>query len=825
MSGHADARSLGDRGLVGSTLDALRQNLRYAARMLRRSPGLTLIAGFALTIGIGLTVTIFSFVYGVILRGLPFDEPQEIMYLQRSHLERGIPRMDVSIHDYHDWRAQQRAFGELAAFYSRTVNISGTEKPERFAGAFMTANAFRVLRVQPFLGRLFRDGEDQPGAEPVILIGYRMWQERFAGDPAIVGKTIRANGEPMTVIGVLPDRFEFPFEQQVWLPMRLDPLAIPRGTGTTVQVFGRLLPGVSQDEANTQINAIARRLQLEHPETNAGIGATMGPFVRQILLDQGVELLWAMLGAVFLVLIVACANVTNLLLSRAAARSKEVAIRTALGASRWRIAFQFLTEALALAFVGAVLGTGVAWEGVRLLSAAMRRDGIPFFVDIRLDGVALLFVLGTTLATTLVVGLLPALQASRADVAEVLKDDTRGSSSFRIGRISKAIVVLEIALSCGLLVGAGLMIKSVTKLRTVDYGFDAERVFTARIALPETKYADGASRLRFYEDLHTRLAALPGVDAATLGTTLPAAVPMLRDRLALDGQVYAKETDQPQTGAGTIAPGYFAAFGVTLRRGRDFSTADRDGALPVAIVNESFARRFLPDRDPIGQRIRMGGPDTKEPWRTIVGIAPDLYVSGPNNKEPDGLYVPMAQSPQRLLSMALRTRGDPLALTASVRQIVTAMDADLPIYYVQSLTVAISGETWFYNLFGAVFMIFGFVALFLACVGLYGVMAFSVSRRTREMGIRMALGAQARHVVRLIMRQGLVQIVIGLVLGLSFAALVSKSVSILLFQVNPRDPMVFVTVIVTLLLTGIVACFIPARRATRVDPLVALRSE
>ena len=818
-------------------MDFLRHDLRYAARLLRRNPALTLIAGIALTLGIGLTTTIFSLVYGVILRGLPFEEPQEIMHLSRSNLKRDVKRMEVTIHDFHDWRAQQRAFGDLAAFYTTTVNVSGTEKPERFSGGYMSANAFRVLRVRPVLGRTFRDGEDRPGAEPVIVLGYSVWRDRFGADPNIVGRMIRANGEPVTVIGVMPDRFAFPFMQQVWLPLRLDPVAIPRGEGQTMHVFGRLRPGVSIGEAAAQLSAIARRLELEHPATNEGIGAVVGPFVKEVLVDEGVEILYVMLGAVFLVLLVACANVANLLLSRGAARSKEVAIRTALGASRFRVAAQFLSEALALAVVGGVLGTGVAWVGVRLLDDAMTREGIPFFVDIRLDGVALLFVLATTLVATLAAGLLPALQASRAGVGEVLKDDARGSSSFRLGRVSKAIVVLEIALSCGLLVGAGLMIKSVTKLRTVDFGFEMTSVFTARIGLPEGKYADSASQLRFYEELQSRLAALPGVEAASLGSALPAAASLRRDRLALDGRAYATERDYPLTGAGVVAPGYFAAFGVAPRRGRDFSSGDREGTLPVAIVNESFARRFFPDRDPVGQRIRMGGPGTKEPWRTIVGVAPDLYVSGPDNNEPDGIYIPMAQSPQRFLSVALRTgcphapRGhpaggcDPMALTATVRETVTAIDADLPIYNVKSLPEAIHDQTWFYDVFGVVFMIFGFVALFLASVGLYGVMAFSVSRRTREVGIRMALGAQGRDVLGLILRQGFIQIAVGLFLGLSLAAGLSRLLALLLFQVDPRDPSVFGGVILTLFLTGVAACLIPARRATRVDPMVALRSE
>ena len=804
---------------------SLRTDLRHSLRLLLRNRGLTLVAGLALTLGIGLTTTIFSLVYGVVLRGLPFPDPQEIMHVGRTHVARGVPRMQTSIHDYHDWRAEQRAFGDLGAFHIGTVNVSGTEKPERFPGAYVTANTFRLLRVQPILGRTFRPEEEGPAAPAVIVIGYAMWRDRFARDSSVVGRTIRANGEPATIIGVMPEKFAFPWVQQAWLPLRLDPLAIPRGEGQKLDVFGRLRPGVSLAEARTQMEAIAARLARAHPASNDGIGVEVGPYVRQILLDQGVAILYTMLAAVLLVLLVACANVANLLLSRAAARGREVAIRVALGASRLRIVMQFLGETLALACIGGLLGTGLAWVGTGMLRDAMKREGIPFFVDIRLDGAALLFVLATTLVSTLVAGLLPAVQAARADVGSVLKDETRGSSSFRIGRISRAIVVLELALSCGLLVGAGLMIKSVTQLRTVDFGFETEHVFTARVTLPEARYPDSASQRRLWQELHARLAALPGVEAASLGSALPAANSLRRDRIALDGRAYAREQDYPLSGAGVVAPGWFATFGVAPRQGRDFSSLDRETTLPVVVVNESFVRRFFAGKDPIGQRLRVGGPESKEPWRTIVGVVPDLYASGPDNNEPDGLYVPMAQSPQRIMSIALRTRGDPMALTASVRDAVTGVDGDLPIYWVEPLTEAIHDETWFYDVFGVVFMVFGFVALFLAAVGLYAVMAFAVGRRTREVGIRMALGARGRDVIGLVLRQGLVQIAIGLVLGLSFAAMLSNSVSILLFQVDPRDPLVFAVVVVTLLGTGAAACLVPARRAARVDPLVAIRTE
>jgi predicted permease len=799
-------------------------SLRHAARMLRRQSGLTIVAGIALTLGIGLTTTIFSFVYGALLRGLPFPDADEIVHLERDHLARGVRSMEVTIHDFHDWRAEQRVFRDLAAYYATTVNLSGAEKPERFAGAYMTANAFDVLRVRPLLGRTFRPGEDRPGAEAVIVLGYAAWKDRFGADPRIVGRTVRANGEPATVIGVMPEHFGFPVVQQVWLPMRLDPLAIPRGEGQTIEGFGRLRAGVSVAEASAQMNAVARHLQRAYPATNEGIGVVVQPFVRYVVSDAGAAFLYTMLGAVFLVLLVACANVANMLLSRAVVRSREVGIRTALGASRARVVAEFLTEALALAAVGGVLGTGVAWVGVRYFNDALTRLGAPFFIDVRLDGAALLFVLATTVVTALVAGLLPALQASGADVAGVLKDETRGTSSFRLGRMSRAIVVGEVALSCGLLVAAGLMVKSVARLGTADYGFERAHVLTARVALPEAQYPDAASRLRFFETLQARLAALPGVEAASLGTALPAVDEFRRDPVEIEGRAYATDREQPLTGSSVVAPGYFAAFAVGVRRGRDFIAGDRDGTLPVAIVNEAFARRFLAGDEPIGRRIRLGA-EPHPAWRTIVGVAPDLYASGTGNKEPDGVYVPLAQSPQRLLRIALHTRGAPLPLVAAVRDAVGALDADLPIYRVDSLAGALDGATFFYRLFGTVFMIFGGVALFLASVGLYAVMSFAVGRRGREMGIRMALGARPRDVLALVLRQGLLQVGIGLLLGLGLAAVVAQRLSILLFDVGPRDPAVFGAVVPTLLLAGIAACLVPARRATRVDPLVALRRE
>jgi putative ABC transport system permease protein len=805
-------------------MESILRDVRYGSRSLLKSPALTGVSILALTLGIGLTTTMFSIVYGALMRGLPFERSDRIMHLERNNLSRGQESLEVPIHDYVDWRAQQRSFEGLAAFYTGTVNISGTEKPERYDGAFITANAFRLLRTRALLGRTFREGEDAPGAEPVIVLGYALWRDRYAGDRNIVGKTVRANGEPMMVVGVMPEKFEFPIRQAVWIPLRMDPLKLKRGEGMTLEVFGRLKDGVTIDQAVLEMNGIAKRLAIEYPDANEGVGAVVKPYTEEYIGEEPRTLLLTMLGAVAFVLLIACANVANLLLGRAAHRSKEVGIRTALGASRRAVIFQFLTEALLLSVSGAVLGIGIAYAGVRLFNASIADSNPPFWIDIRLDPLALLFVLAIALMSSLVAGLLPALQASRVDINEILKDESRGSSSFRIGRLSKVLVVFEIALSCGLLVAAGLMIKSVTRLRHIDLGFTTTDVFTARVGLPEAEYPSDTSQVQFFDELAGRVAALPGVTSAALTTNLPALGPDQRS-FAREGVAYAKKQDYPRARRIAVSPSFFATFGARLREGRGIAEQDRKGSLPVAVVNGSFVKKHFGGESPLGRRIRLGEGDSEEPWMTIVGVAPDLHAGEADNKDPEAMYVPFAQQPARFVSVVARTRGAPGELTPLVRDAVAAIDADLPIYFVRSLADAIARTTWFYRVFGTIFMIFGFVALFLASIGLYAVMAFSVARRVREMGVRMALGAQSGHVIRLIFRQGFLQIAIGMAFGLALAAGVSRLLSIVLFEVKPLDPATFASVVLVLSASGLLACLVPALRATRVDPIVALRTE
>ncbi|HSA57334.1 MAG TPA: ABC transporter permease [Gemmatimonadaceae bacterium] len=804
-------------------MQGMLRDVRYGFRSLVKSPGLSLVATIALTFGIGLTTTMFSIVYGALMKGLPFPDGDRIVDVHRNNPTVGARRMGVPISDYVEYRDQQQTLEAIGAFYTGTVNVSGTGEAERFGGAFVTASVFQVAPVRPVLGRTIRVGEDVAGGPRVAVIGHGMWQRRFGGDPGVIGQILRANGVPFTIVGVMPEGYLFPDDASIWLPLQLDPVATPRGQGQWLSVVGKLKPGVTFDQAALDMDRVARRLQEAYKETNEHIGASVLPFVEAHLGPEPRQLLYTMLGAVFFVLLIACANVANLLLDRAAHRTKEVGIRTALGASRSAVVRQFLTEALLLSAGGAVFGTLLAGVGIGIFNRAIVDSEPPFFIDIALHPPVLLFVIAVSVVATMLSGLIPAYQSSRSDINEVLKDETRGSSSLHIGRMSKALVVFEIALSCGLLVASGLMIKSVTKLRTMDPGFRTANVFTARLGFPST-YTDTMMQRQFHEQLRQRLAVLPGATNATIMSGLPG-VGSNGGNFTIDGATYAADRDVPSASWSSVSPGYFETFDVGALRGRVIGESDRADGLPVAVVNQAFADRYFPNEDAIGRRIRRGGRTSEAPWLTIVGVVPTLYSGDPDEPRRPAYYVPLAQSHSNFVSLAVRTTGEPLALTPAVRQAVATLNADIPIYWVYSMEEALARPTWYIRVFGTMFMIFGIIALFLASVGLYAVMSFSVSRRIREVGIRMALGAQGRDVMRMIFRQGAWQLGVGMVLGLALASGVATLMQVILFDVQPRDPSIFGGVAAVLALAGLAACLVPARRATRVDPLVALRAE
>jgi predicted permease len=811
--------------LEANRMTALLRDVRYGIRSLLKSPGLTIVAVFALTLGIGLTTTMFSIVYGALMKGLPYPDGNRIMVVARANPARGITRQPLPIQDYVDYKAQQHSFSELAAFTSGTIVISGDDKAERFDGSWVTANTFTMVGVQPLLGRNFRVGEDTPTGEKVAIISYSSWRERYNGDRGVIGRHVRVNGAPYTVIGVMPEGFAFPNNDKIWVPLQTDPLATPRGQGQLLQVAGKLKPGVSLDQATVDLTTISKRLAAAYPEADSAFTARINPFVDSYIGPQPRQLLFTMLGAVFFVLLIACANVANLLLDRAAHRTKEVGIRTALGASRSAVVRQFLAESLILSLAATVLGIAFAHFGIVAFNSAITVTNIPFFIDIRLHPAVLGFTIVVAVLTTLISGAIPAYQSSRADLNEILKDESRGASSFRIGRISKALVMFEIALSCGLLVAAGLTIKSVVNMQTMDPGFTTKDVFTARVGFPAT-YTDTLAQWRFFDQVVDRVAAMPGVKAAAVSSGLPAARQGLGgNTFAIEGQTYLKDKDYPNSSWASVTPNFFSVLQTPVLQGRAFSSADRVDALPVAIVNRAFVDKYFKGGNPLGRRIRLGGAKSTQPWLTIVGVVNNMFTGDQDNPMSPVMFQPFAQARSAFVYISARTAGPPLALTQGVRDIVSSLDNDIPLYWVLTLDDAIAQSLWFVRVFGIMFMIFGLAALFLASVGLYAVMAFSVSRRTREVGIRMALGARGADVVRLILSQGALQLGVGMTVGIAFALGISQLLKIILFQVQPRDPMIFGGVAGVLILVGIVACLVPARRATRVDPLVALRAD
>jgi putative ABC transport system permease protein len=810
-------------------MSTLPGHVRYALRMFVRRPGLSVTAVVALALGIGLTTTMFSIVYAAVIRGLPYEDAERLVALFRNRPAQGVEFMAVSIHDFEDWRARQTSFEDIAAYYAETVNVGGTEgEPIRYLGAYASARMFDILRVQPVLGRAFRPEEDHPSTPPVMLLSYRAWQDRFQGDPAIVGRVVRANAQPTTIVGVMPEKFGFPQQMDAWLPLRIDPLAYQRGggpavEGTQLQAVARLRPGVSVESAQAEMAAIATGLAATYPASNHGIGVTVLPLMDTFIGPQAAGMLYTMLGAVFGVLLIACANVANLLLARSAARSKELAVRTALGASRARTVAQLLAETFVLALAGAAAGLIVARVGIDFFNAGLAAQDTPLWLVATMDPAVIAFVVGLTGLATLMAGTIPALRATRTDVAAIMNDEARGSSSGRMGTLTRSLVIAQLAVSCGLLVAAGLMIRTVINISRFDDGFATADIFTARLGLFENDYPTPQAQLQFYDAIERALEGRPGIRSVAFTSDLPARGGQLHP-LTVDGVAYPTEQDHPLARRIVVTPRYFDIVDVKPVRGRTFERTDGPDTQPVAIVNERFVALFFRDRDPLGARIKLGGDDG--PWRTIVGVVPDLHLGGAIgalNPRHEGVYIPLAQNVINFMSLVVRTNQAAMSYTATIQDEVHRVDRALPLYWVRSLADQYALDTWFYRAFGTLFVAFGLAALAMATIGLYGVMSFSTGNRTREIGVRMALGAGRRAVLMMILGQGAWQIAAGLALGLGLAALLSRGLGLLLFGVRPWDPAVFAAVVLALTAAGVLASYIPARRATRIEPVEALR--
>jgi putative ABC transport system permease protein len=814
-------------------VDAFLKDLKSGARSLSKRPGAAIVSALILALGIGLSTFMFSLVYAVLLRGLDVPESDRVAVLSRLDLRQGEEDDDpMPAQDFVDFRERARSFEGLLGYRSGTVNLADEEAPERYSGAWVTANTFDVLRVSPVLGRSFVAGEDLPGSPPTVVLGYHVWRDRYASDVDVLGKSVRVNGRQGTVVGVMPEGFKWPSNHDVWITMSDDPRAAERGAGPYYWMMGRLAPGVTWDQASLEVARIADELAAEYPEHNEGLSARLITVNQQQNGGPIAVVFIAMMVAVLCVLLVACANVANLLLARAATRMREAGVRVAMGAGRLRVMVPYLAEALVLAAFGALVGTGLAYWAVdvfdRVTDPAL--TGRPYFIVFQVDLPVLLFAVAVTAFTALLAGSAPAFHVSRADVSEILKDEGRGSSSLRGGRLGKALVMIEVALSVTLLVGAGLMTRSMLELSRFELPFEPEAYVTGRIGLFEADYPDREARQRFWDDVLRRGGSVQGAASIALAAGIPG-VGSGGTRIRLEGESYPEPTDRPLTHFDQVSPGYFDLMDADVLEGVTFGEHHTHDVDLVAVVNRSFAERHWPESSAVGRRFRPGTADTI-PWRSVIGVVEDLQMQGfapPGSPAAtaDGYYVPLAQSdPSFMTLVARRAPGvSATSLVPGLREVVRAVDPDVPLFQVRTVAEAAARTSWFYRVFGTVFVIFGGVALFMASVGLYGVLSFSVSRRTQEMGIRMALGAGRRRVMRLVLRQGFAQIGWGLVLGLAMAAALSRVVSFLMFGVQPRDPLVFGGVVLLTLLVGAAASLAPARRATGVDPVVAMRTE
>jgi len=806
------------------------QDIRYGFRMLWKSPGFTLVTVLALALGIGANTAIFSVVNTVLLRPLPYPNGERIVYI--GEWSQQVPEMSVSYPNFQDWRAQQTTMEQIAAFRSANYVLTGVGEPERLDGRQVSAGFFNVLGVTPTLGRNFSPDEDRPGANPVALISHGFWQRRLGGDPSVINKPLQLNNESFTVIGVLPQTFEWQSPVDVFVPVGLrsdQPNMTERGNHPGMYVLGLLKPNVTVEQARTEIKAIAERLAQQYPDTNGGQSAVLDSLQARAVEDIRPALL-ILLGAVGFVLLIACANVANLLLARAASRSKEIAIRTALGAGRGRIIRQLLTESLLLSVLGGALGLLFAMWGIDALLAALPEDLPRLLVSgIGLDMPVLLFTLAVSILTGLLFGLAPALQASKSNLNETLKDGGRTSAGAGRQHVRNLLVVSEVALSLLLLVSAGLLIKSFSRLQETDLGFDPTNVLTLRVPLPEARYKESGQVANFWDELLRRVRALSGVESAGLTRGLP-----MNGGIESGVMVEGQETTNPKDAVVAVnlfaEPGYFKTMNVQLLKGRFLSEQDTIDAPLAAIVDELFVARFFPNTDPIGKRLRIGGD--RAPLRNIVGVFKHMKHYGPDEEGRAEIYTPYKQIPaenfaaaNRSLWLAVKTKGDPTSLAPAIRNEVSQIDKDQPISNVGTMEQIVAATvapqkfaTWLLAVFAA-------SAMLLAAIGIYGVMAYSVTQRTHEIGIRMALGAGRRDVLRMVVSQGMKLALVGVALGLVGAFALTRLLSSLLFGVSATDPLTYGVVSLLLASVALLACLIPARKATRVDPMIALRYE
>jgi putative ABC transport system permease protein len=809
------------------------RDLRFAGRLLVKDRWFTLMAIVVLALGLAANNTVFTIVNAVLLRNLPLPNPHQIMWVgTRDAQGRDL---GVSLRDFEDWRASTRTLSAMTFMFNGSFNV-GSEGliPDSVPGAYASANLFKMLRVSPVMGRDFSAEEDTPGTGLVVLISDSLWRQRYGGDRAIVGKTIRIGDAPGTIIGVMPPGMNFPFNAEVWIPAGAMPAAIQNQPREARGYFavGRLADGVTVEQSRAELQAIGKRLTDQYPKTNKDLWPRADPFVERILGPQIAVLFWSLMGAVAFVLLIACSNVANLLLARAARRSGEMSVRVAVGASRWQIVRQLLIESLLMAFIAGGLGLFLSIAGIRWFAAEAQNVGVPYWMVFTMDWRTFTFLLVLCLATGVIFGLAPALHASNTNVHEMLKEGGRtGTGGVRARRWTGSLVVLQLALTLVLLAGGGLMLRSFLTMYRMDIGIQTGRMMMSAMIIPARKYPGWEDRTRFLQAIDDHFASVTGIDAASTTTAIPFGGGAVR-QLEVDGRAGTPGVRLPEVTMLSVGSRYFDAIGVSLIRGRPFTNADGTPGQQVAIINQRLAEVYFKGQDPVGRPIRLsqdvaGGAPPQ--WLTVVGLAPNVRQRNNNQeRDPDAVaYIPHRQNTTmaRAAVVLARTRTDPTQATRILREAMQAVDPDQALQTPRTLDDALAQNRWFLRVFTTMFAVFAVMALVLSAVGLYAVTAYAVTQQTRDIGVRMVLGAQSGQVIWLFLKRSLVQLAIGVAAGLGAAVAVGRVLQSFLVQTSTHDPVTLVSIVVLLTVVAIAACIGPARKATRLDPLIAIRRD
>jgi len=808
-------------------MNTLFQDLRYGARILLKQPAVTLVAVVTLALGIGANTALFSLVNGILLRPLPFREPDRVVRLIQASPKLGLATWGVSQADFAAYREQNRSFESVALYNNSAINLTGDGEPERLPMTSVSADFFKVFGVSPLLGRTFVEGEDTQGKNLVCVISYAFWQRRFGGDPNISGRMLNLNNIPTQIVGVMPADFKFPrLEVDLWIPMPLD---TKRTAPYFFAVVGRLRPGVEVSQTQADTTGILQNFGRQNPNAPEAVGINEGAGprtivqpIKEVMLGKTQKPLLVLLAAVALVLLIACANVANLLLARATSRTKEIAVRVSLGATPLRVARQLLTESVLLSFIGAVVGVGLASIGVSMLDQ-LPIGGIARIEEVSMSGRVLAFTAGLSILTGLLFGLMPALRAYAMGIESGMREGAHGTTSHR--RLNSALVAVQFALSLVLLIGAGLLLKSFQRLESVNLGFNAENTLTMVASLPRTKYDSDKKALHFYDSALENLRNAPGIRSVGLTTNLPFTEGGEVDGFIVEGQEPpegANVTQIEQAELQSVTPGTFQTLGIPLLQGRDFQAGDHSKSPRVAIIDDTLARRYWPAGDAIGKRIETGG---NREWMTIIGIVGGIKHNNLAEEKWPHIYMALAQYPDSRAGLVVRTDGPPNAAIATFRAAIRQVDADMPLYMVRSMTEIVEQTLSTQRLTNILLTAFAILALTLAAVGIYSTMSVFVGSRTKEFGIKLALGAQPSTLRRAVMRQGLWLTAAGVVVGIVGALVLTRTIRSLLFEVSATDPLIFTAVPVLLVAVSLVACYTPARRATKVDPLIALRDE